>query len=68
MGNPLAVCSSLFGYVWVVFVIASGMIGKVGLSTTGRLYSNNSRVAGIVWAVLEAVQDSLGGTGLNDST
>lgn len=59
--HPLGQCNSVFGYVWVVLVIASGMIGKVGLTTAGRLYPNDARAGGIVWTTMEAVQDGLGG-------
>lgn len=59
--HPLKQCSTLFGYVWVVLVIASGMIGQVGLAAAGRLYDTNTRTASTVWATIEAVQDGLGG-------
>ncbi len=60
--HPLKQCSTLFGYVWVVLVIASGMIGQVGLAAAGRLYDTNTHTASTVWATIEAVQDGLGGS------
>lgn len=59
--HPLNQCATIFGYVWVVLVMASGMIGQVGLETAGRIYPNDPKMAGIIWATLEAVQDGLGG-------
>lgn len=52
---------TLFGYVWVVLVIASGMIANVGLETVSRIYPTDERQAATVWIALEAVQSGLGG-------
>lgn len=52
---------TLFGYVWVVLVIASGMIANVGLEAVARIYPADGRQATTVWIALEAVQNGLGG-------
>lgn len=59
--DPLRQCGTVFGYVWVVLVIASGMVGQVGLEAAGRIYIQDTEQAGMVWATIEAVQNGLGG-------
>ncbi|MCB0637039.1 MAG: DUF4386 family protein [Lewinella sp.] len=52
---------TLFGYIWVVLVIASGMIANLGLDTVARIYPGDPRQATTVWIALEGVQNGLGG-------
>jgi hypothetical protein len=52
---------TLFGYLWVVLVIAGGMISNMGLDAVARIYPADARQATTVWIALEAVQNGLGG-------
>ena len=59
--NWLNKCSAAFGIIWAGLVIASGMIGQVGLETAGRLHAIDPKQASVLWATIEAIQDGLGG-------
>lgn len=52
---------SLFGYVWVGLVIASGMVAHQGLESVARIRPQDPDQAAAVWAALEGVQNGLGG-------
>lgn len=50
-----------FGYIWAAFVIASGMIGQIGIATVARLHAENVDQALIVWTTITSLQNALGG-------
>ncbi len=50
-----------FGLIWAGLVISSGMVASVGLETVAKLHSQDVGQAVVVWAVIGAVQDGLGG-------
>ena len=52
---------TIFGQVWVVLVIASGMIAHQGIDSVARVFPIDSRQAAIMWATFEGVQNGLGG-------
>lgn len=52
---------TLFGYIWVGLVIASGMVAHQGLESVARIMPYDVQQAEAVWAALEAVQNGLGG-------
>ncbi|WP_394203617.1 hypothetical protein [Shewanella waksmanii] len=52
---------SLFGAVWVVLVIASGMLAHIGLSHAIDLMSVSTEKAFDMWTVIVVIIDSLGG-------
>lgn len=51
----------IFGYIWAGLVIASGMIGSVGLNAVSELYLTDKGAAVMLWRTVEVVQDGLGG-------
>jgi hypothetical protein len=50
-----------FGLIWAGLVIASGMVGSVGLEAVAALHSQDAAQAASVWSAIGAVQDGLGG-------
>ena len=50
-----------FGLIWSGLVIASGMVGSVGLETVASLYSQDPAQALSAWIAIGAVQNGLGG-------
>jgi hypothetical protein len=50
-----------FGLIWAGLVIASGMVGSVGLEVVATLHSQDAAQAASVWSAIGAVQDGLGG-------
>jgi hypothetical protein len=50
-----------FGLIWAGLVIASGMVGSVGLAAVAALHSQDAVQAASVWSAIGAVQDGLGG-------
>lgn len=57
----LAQTAAVFGFIWAVLVLASGMIAIIGLDTVSELSSSNPGQAEAVWSSLDAVQNALGG-------
>lgn len=51
----------VFGLVWSGLVIASGMIGVIGLDAVATMYKTDPNSALTSWKTLEAVQNGLGG-------
>ena len=50
-----------FGLIWAGLVIASGMVGSVGLEAVAALHAQDAAHAASVWTAIGAVQDGLGG-------
>lgn len=50
-----------FGLIWAGLVIASGMVGSVGLEAVAALHAQDAANAASVWSAIGAVQDGLGG-------
>ncbi|MEO1484604.1 MAG: DUF4386 family protein [Bacteroidota bacterium] len=60
--NPiLSKIASVFGYVWVVLVIASGMIANIGLSSVIKMGATNPNEAMHIFSSINIVTDGLGG-------
>lgn len=50
-----------FGLIWAGLVIASGMVASVGLETVAAIHSRDVAQATLIWVVVDAVQNGLGG-------
>ena len=59
--SGLIAVGTVFGYVWVVLVIASGMITSVGLETVAPMFETKPEQAAALWLSIETVQNGLGG-------
>ncbi|GGA70805.1 hypothetical protein GCM10011369_10700 [Neiella marina] len=59
--DPLAKVGSVFGVVWVVLVIASGMLANVGLSYAVSLMDVSAEKAFDMWRMISVLIESLGG-------
>ncbi len=57
----LSTVGTVFGYVWVVLVIASGMLASTGLETVATLFEARPKQATALWLSIEAMQNGLGG-------
>ncbi|PWL31207.1 hypothetical protein [uncultured Roseivirga sp.] len=51
----------IFGYIWSVLVIASGMITNIGLEATLTRQPKNIQQASQLWLTIETLQNGLGG-------
>lgn len=51
----------IFGYIWSVFVIASGMITNIGLEAALAQQPKNIQQASQLWLTIETLQNGLGG-------
>jgi hypothetical protein len=59
--NPIVKVGSVFGVVWVVLVIASGMLANIGLSHALNLMELSSEKAFDMWRMISVLIESLGG-------
>lgn len=59
--DPLVKVSSVFGVVWVVLVIASGMLANIGLSHSINLMEFSPEKAFDMWRIISVLIESLGG-------
>lgn len=59
--SALVKIATVFGFLWVGLVIASGMIITVGLSGVLEIATNDPKHALMVWETLRLVGDGLGG-------
>ncbi|MCE9685041.1 DUF4386 domain-containing protein [Shewanella sp. AS16] len=59
--NPIVKVGSVFGIVWVVLVIASGMLANIGLSHAINLMDLSSEKAFDMWRMISVLIESLGG-------
>jgi hypothetical protein len=50
-----------FAFIWAGLVIASGMVGSVGLEVVAALHARDATQAASAWFAISAVQDGLGG-------
>lgn len=57
----LASLASIFGLVWVGLVIASGMIGNIGLGAVVKAASDDPERARLLWQMVTVVVEGLGG-------
>ncbi len=57
----LSSIASVFGFLWVGLVIASGMIGNIGLSKVIEIGSNDPEQAMQIWSTVTIVTEGLGG-------
>lgn len=59
--SALVKVASVFGAVWVVLVIASGMLANIGLSHAIALTDVSAEKAFDMWRIISVIIDSLGG-------
>lgn len=57
----LSQIASVFGLIWAGFVIASGMIGNIGLNAVVELGSKDPERAMLIWSSIGIVKEGLGG-------
>lgn len=50
-----------FGLIWAGLVIASGMVGSVGLEAVASIYASDVEQATATWLAIDAIQNGLGG-------
>ena len=53
--------ATVFGLIWAIVVIASGMIYNVGMQTVIDLFKTDPKQAETVWITIETVHNALGG-------
>ncbi len=61
INDPIVKVGSVFGVVWVVLVIASGMLANIGLSHSISLMDLSSEKAFDMWRMISVLIESLGG-------
>ncbi|TLU66153.1 DUF4386 family protein [Thalassotalea litorea] len=61
INDPIVKVGSIFGVVWVVLVIASGMLATIGLSHAINLMDLSSEKAFDMWRIISVLIESLGG-------
>ncbi|WP_448212959.1 hypothetical protein [Colwellia sp. MEBiC06753] len=59
--SPLVKVGTVFGVVWVVLVIASGMLANIGLSHAINLMESSAEQAFELWKIISVIIESLGG-------
>jgi len=59
--DPFVKVGSVFGVVWVVLVIASGMLANIGLSHAINLMDSSADKAFDMWRMISVLIESLGG-------
>ncbi len=59
--SALARTATVFGLIWAVLVIASGMIYNVGIETVIAISANDPSQAATVWLAISSVFNGLGG-------
>ena len=59
--SALARTATVFGLIWAVLVIASGMIYNVGIETVVAISANDPSQAATVWLAIGSVFNGLGG-------
>jgi len=59
--DPMVKVGSVFGVVWVVLVIASGMLANIGLTHAINLMDLSSEKAFDMWRMISVLIESLGG-------
>jgi len=59
--DPIVKVGSIFGVVWVVLVIASGMLANIGLSHAINLMDLSAEKAFDMWRIISVLIESLGG-------
>jgi len=59
--DPILKVGSIFGVVWVVLVIASGMLANIGLSHAINLMDLSAEKAFDTWRMISVLIESLGG-------
>ena len=57
----LARTATVFGLIWAVLVIASGMIYNIGIETVITISASDPSQAATVWLAIESVFNGLGG-------
>ena len=57
----LAQLGAVFGFIWAVLVIASGMVANVGGGVVSSLYAQDPEAAGALWINMQVMVDALGG-------
>ena len=62
LGSPaISRVATVVGLIWSGFVIASGMISNIGITTVVNLYQADPVQAASVWVAIDAVREGLGG-------
>ena len=59
--NTISHVASVFGFVWVGLVIASGMIANIGLGTAIEISAKDPEQAMTVWLTINSITEGLGG-------
>lgn len=59
--EDLSLIAAVFGFTWVVLVMASGMISNIGLAKVLKLAATQPDQAWTMWLTLTAVIEGLGG-------
>ena len=59
--GKLAKLATLFGYIWVALLIASGMIANIGLLAVVDLSTTEPEQARAVWLAVDVVVEGIGG-------
>ncbi|MBY6196854.1 DUF4386 family protein [Vibrio hangzhouensis] len=59
--SPIVKVGAVFGVVWVVLVIASGMLANIGLSHAVNLMDLSTEKAFDMWQMISVIIESLGG-------
>jgi hypothetical protein len=60
-GSLLVRSATAFGLLWAGLVLASGMIGNIGIGTVADLHDSDPERAATIWSALDSVQNGLGG-------
>ncbi len=61
-GSPAIMqIATAIGLIWACIVIASGMIGNIGISNVVSLYDTDPAQAASTWIAIDSVRDGLGG-------
>ncbi|QSE98985.1 hypothetical protein [Fulvivirga lutea] len=59
--SAISKLAAVFGFIWVVLVIASGMIFNIGLAAVIKNGAVNPEEAVTLWKMINIIGDSLGG-------
>lgn len=57
----VAQTATVFGFIWAVLLIGSGMVHNAGLGIAAELYAQDPEQAALFWTMIEVVANGLGG-------
>jgi hypothetical protein len=61
LSPKLSKLTAVFGFTWVVLVIASGMIANIGLHKVVSLMAEDPENAAQIWSIVSIITEGLGG-------